>query len=1382
MRRVFIRSSVNVHARRGVLLLVVLSMLTLFLMLGAAYLAMASRSRDIARAFSRLSADASETKIDYARFLDSTLLTVLRGGQTVQISSGTAQALLSGGANFRFESLLADRYGSNQTITGFATITGTTAPLYTVTLTLAAAPHPALLNGRIITFSPPAGDCTSHRILRATGSGGSYALVIGPPHGRTVFKAPPVNSPALVNGLEFSGDTSDNEGFDGFDMAKNPFLAYLSIGNLSSQSICNKMSFIRPLNLGDEGDARIQFGTDDATGLPITADNDNDGEPDGIFMDFGFPKVTTAAGQEMLLDASVLIVDLDSRFNINAHGSLMLRLYESATGSHGGWSTSGTTASGTIPFATAATGSNTYVPLGSGYGPAETNADHLAFTQTFRFSSVDDPMEGQDPWMFSLLGGAPACQAYSFRPYGSRFSYGGPALRTPALTGRLGGAIPAAPNGWSVFGGTLGSVAVGLPGTSGSNDATSATGDYFEPQFSGSTFASGNYGIPSTWWAGTATAQPDATARRIYNSPPDLHGRLKIFTGTPASSAAVPTLSLAKPEWGSETVDDPYEVRLGENAYRGGAAEGTSAVSDTTFTYAELERVLRPYDVDSQSLPNRLAAMLGSAAEEGRLLLTTDSWDTTVITGSSANLIRNWIAGTTTDSATLYGPTVGATAPVAGALGGELSRGEKFDLSRPLSWQKPFAGGATVYSGSHPYYVQRQAYFKDLFTVLCALTGTATQPPNHRALAQWAANVVEFVDADSTMTPFEYDPNPADGWSVDGDLNSSTNDATVFGAERPEVVITEGYAWQHTSSGSTTNSVMVALHRPWDSRIFARSTTTGENFVADGEPCDAVLAVGNSGTSNVIDFGKRDASNGYPIWRLRIVRGGTSSIIRFDDSAGTAGAGAEHRIQTTSTNAPLLRTNSTLLVFGRGTLAAGTAAYLNNSGFNPITTASGSGTVTAEKTGVIPLPSTSGSDVKIFLERLSDPTATVTATVWSANPTATQSMMASGSNSVTISTPMYRIIDSVTCEVDEINGGGGPASKKKQREMSAPTTAFWKAQFTDGSGGTFGSAITSATNAAWFHWPNRPLVSPMELLLVRNGDAATWLEDYQRIAPGTTLNSLRLLDPHLLLLSAAYIPTRFAGIHTTLPYLPGSPAKGWTDTHEQLTGIYRVVRQINQLSAYREPGRTNLNTIVGYPDHLDATKMQSDVWNALVAGPLPSPPTPYDATSFAGRIRRALTQAAMPAQPKLDIPATPAVPGGGNKKQTDTTQEYVATAATPGSSLPLAILNISGTDTYTATLRWGSTVTTSTNALMRGAIDRNPWHGIYTAMRLANTATVRSNVFGIWVTLREATPGDPESVKIHRAFYIVDRSIPVGFEPGKDHNVRDVIRLRRIIE
>jgi len=37
-------------------------------------------------------------------------------------------------------------------------------------------------------------------------------------------------------------------------------------------------------------------------------------------------------------------------------------------------------------------------------------------------------------------------------------------------------------------------------------------------------------------------------------------------------------------------------------------------------------------------------------------------------------------------------------------------------------------------------------------------------------------------------------------------------------------------------------------------------------------------------------------------------------------------------------------------------------------------------------------------------------------------------------------------------------------------------------------------------------------------------------------------------------------------------------------------------------------------------------------------------------------------------------------------------------------------------------------------------------------------------------------------VKYHRGFYIVYRSIPVGFEPGENHNIRNTIRLRRMVE
>jgi hypothetical protein len=100
---------------------------------------------------------------------------------------------------------------------------------------------------------------------------------------------------------------------------------------------------------------------------------------------------------------------------------------------------------------------------------------------------------------------------------------------------------------------------------------------------------------------------------------------------------------------------------------------------------------------------------------------------------------------------------------------------------------------------------------------------------------------------------------------------------------------------------------------------------------------------------------------------------------------------------------------------------------------------------------------------------------------------------------------------------------------------------------------------------------------------------------------------------------------------------------------------------------------------------------------------------------------------------------------------------------------------------------------TDANAVLKPAIDLNPSQAIYTASRLANTTTTKSHLVGVWITLREAmapaplpgqpvVPADPDSVRYHRAFYVIDRSIPVAHEPGRDHNVWDAVLLRRIVE
>src|SRR5690606_19348533 len=123
------------------------------------------------------------------------------------------------------------------------------------------------------------------------------------------------------------------------------------------------------------------------------------------------------------------------------------------------------------------------------------------------------------------------------------------------------------------------------------------------------------------------------------------------------------------------------------------------------------------------------------------------------------------------------------------------------------------AGGAEPIHGL----LARQQYAKHLYVMAMLLVDRGAlsrlqfdldpnAPTNDRntarGIAQWAVNVVDFRDADSIMTPFEYDPYPLDGsWDVDDDftthLPSETPDReVVWGTERPELIIRSE---EHTS-------------------------------------------------------------------------------------------------------------------------------------------------------------------------------------------------------------------------------------------------------------------------------------------------------------------------------------------------------------------------------------------------------------------------------------------------------------------------------------------------------------------------------------------------------------------------------------------------------
>lgn len=85
--------------------------------------------------------------------------------------------------------------------------------------------------------------------------------------------------------------------------------------------------------------------------------------------------------------------------------------------------------------------------------------------------------------------------------------------------------------------------------------------------------------------------------------------------------------------------------------------------------------------------------------------------------------------------------------------------------------------------------------------------------------------------------------------------------------------------------------------------------------------------------------------------------------------------------------------------------------------------------------------------------------------------------------------------------------------------------------------------------------------------------------------------------------------------------------------------------------------------------------------------------------------------------------------------------------------------------------------------------DRNASFRYDQRQRLGNLTTQRSSVFAVWVTVgffevdeQDRPVEEPDVSRRQRGFWLIDRSIPVAFEPGKDHNVERVILTSSIIE
>jgi hypothetical protein len=233
--------------------------------------------------------------------------------------------------------------------------------------------------------------------------------------------------------------------------------------------------------------------------------------------------------------------------------------------------------------------------------------------------------------------------------------------------------IPANAGALKPFAGTNGQTAVTLPRGEGFGPAeidpvaaglsvTEVT-QMLRGSTSGTQSFQGRYaGTPGgTDQAGKLNSDDALGMVKHFQFPDRLYSTYGAFRGTPSDiwgRAAVgidyngqpyywgPTLNGYTGSWmQGETRNSPYDLNLSRSAGNPGASSGTQA-NDNPFTVSELERLLRQSDIDSAELPQRLwhlsgaaslyssgtATALADAARRGRLL-TTDSWDTPDVNG-----------------------------------------------------------------------------------------------------------------------------------------------------------------------------------------------------------------------------------------------------------------------------------------------------------------------------------------------------------------------------------------------------------------------------------------------------------------------------------------------------------------------------------------------------------------------------------------------------------------------------------------------------------------------------------------------------------------------------------------------------------------------------
>jgi hypothetical protein len=779
--------------RRGVILMVVLALLTLFAILGLSFViyadAQAKSSQIYRESEDRATADLSPNSL-WGFFLNQLIYDAADNGDSVYSA-------------LRGHSLARTLYGFNYTLNGNQIVTainnnGTLLPLNGTPFNGSGRMHgPSPLRASVDDFAlvnyqyhlNPANPNLTDPFVRdpertpraslsqAPGSyvAGANAPYTYPDANNMFLGAIKADGTVLIQSFHrpFVTDYNGKQvGFGSLDpsnpnwTSNNSALKYMV---LRPRPADNDPSFPPPEDAG--GDVKNLIGS------PGYLQGASDPQPgqycnnDSIWIDLGFPVMTTSSGRKFKPLFAPLIIDLDGRANLNVHGNVR-----------------GTT-QGKNPLPTHLSN--------QGWGPWEVNLSQVLNQNT----------AGANPYpeWLNLFGG----------------------MTTPYEPGRYGQqTIPtsnSAPN-----------VAPPLRPTHfwGQIDYDAATPTQNGP----------------TW---TNQLAPPNFRNPPY-SLPGQQGPYHGFAMYPSGYQNGSPQALDNTQ--RERLNHPSLYNFFTPAQRMVGALGGNSFKDRTFDAWNMEALLRAGGTGSQSLLSELFYLLPqnlnnpsdpTGSMRRRNLVTTLSFDFDVpgampmvwtrqpggpdyqAYGLGANaaqqlyptgnpipypLDNNVAAGTapptsnnTLDPVSEFGSipigpvdwrngTAALTHPISlvepplgkiiGALGGRI------DLNRDLpDFPAPVNGAINPNNGQFQTALKaRQQFALDIFGTLIAVTGAAdpavAQPgtPEFRALrylAQLAVNIVDYIDTDNYMTPFAWSPGNPNEW--------------VYGTEMPQLVINEVY-------------------------------------------------------------------------------------------------------------------------------------------------------------------------------------------------------------------------------------------------------------------------------------------------------------------------------------------------------------------------------------------------------------------------------------------------------------------------------------------------------------------------------------------------------------------------------------------------------------